>query len=62
MSDSAVLEWLRPYVEAKALDFVVVWKYREDPTSLRFIKWLGCCCSGSCGESIEDAKKLKSLS
>ncbi|XP_057749015.1 transcription factor bHLH90 isoform X1 [Arachis stenosperma] len=57
MSDSTVLEWLRPFVEAKAWDFVVVWKYGDDPTS--FIEWLGCCCSGSCGESIEDAKKLK---
>ncbi|QHN93085.1 hypothetical protein HN51_051866 [Arachis hypogaea] len=57
MSDSAVLECFRPFVEAKAWDFVVIWKYGDDPT--RFIEWLGCCCSGSCGESIEDAKKLK---
>jgi len=27
-----VVEFLRPFVETKAWDYVVVWKYGNDPT------------------------------
>ncbi|XP_058766328.1 transcription factor bHLH90-like [Vicia villosa] len=46
-----VVELLRPFVETKAWDYVVVWKYGNDPTS--FIEWMGCCC---CGGNIEKVK------
>lgn len=32
MSGMRVVEWLRPLVETKAWDYVVVWKYGNDPT------------------------------
>ncbi|GAU51247.1 hypothetical protein TSUD_187880 [Trifolium subterraneum] len=44
MSDIGVVQLLRPFVETKAWDYVVVWKYGNDPT--RFIEWMGCCCCG----------------
>ncbi|CAJ1940127.1 unnamed protein product [Sphenostylis stenocarpa] len=46
MSGLGVVEWLRPLVETNVWDYVVVWKYGDDPT--RFIEWIGCCCRGSC--------------
>ncbi|KAL5063209.1 hypothetical protein RYX36_024946 [Vicia faba] len=46
-----VAELLRPFVESKAWDYVVVWKYGNDPTS--FIEWMDCCC---CGGNIENEK------
>ncbi|XP_058746122.1 transcription factor ABORTED MICROSPORES-like [Vicia villosa] len=49
-----VVELLRPFVETKAWDYVVVWKYGNDPTS--FIEWMGCCC---CGGNIEKVKIKK---
>ncbi|XP_031740986.1 transcription factor ABORTED MICROSPORES isoform X4 [Cucumis sativus] len=39
------LEFLRPLVEIKLWDYCIVWKSRDDD-SLRFIDWVGCCCSG----------------
>ncbi|WJX87844.1 hypothetical protein P8452_69992 [Trifolium repens] len=44
MSDIGVVQLLRPFVETKAWDYVVVWKYGNDPS--RFIEWMGCCCCG----------------
>ncbi|KAL5165620.1 Transcription factor bHLH90 [Glycine soja] len=41
-----VVDWHRTLVKTSAWDYVVVWKYGDDPT--RFIEWVGCCCSGSC--------------
>lgn len=32
MSGLGVVEWLRPLVKTSAWDYVVVWKYGEDPT------------------------------
>ncbi|XP_023733905.1 transcription factor ABORTED MICROSPORES [Lactuca sativa] len=39
------LESLRPLTESKAWDYCVVWMFDDDPSG--FIKWIGCCCSGS---------------
>ncbi|RZB51970.1 Transcription factor bHLH90 [Glycine soja] len=44
--ESGVVDWHRTLVKTSAWDYVVVWKYGDDPT--RFIEWVGCCCSGSC--------------
>ncbi|KAK7317616.1 hypothetical protein RJT34_02005 [Clitoria ternatea] len=54
MSGLSVVEWLRPLVDTKAWDYVVVWKYGDDPT--RFIEWLGCCCRGSCSVNTDEVK------
>ncbi|XP_040867718.1 uncharacterized protein [Glycine max] len=43
---AGVVDWHRTLVKTSAWDYVVVWKYGDDPT--RFIEWVGCCCSGSC--------------
>ncbi|KAL2344331.1 hypothetical protein Fmac_005616 [Flemingia macrophylla] len=51
MSGFGVVEWLRPLVKTNAWDYVVVWKYGDDPT--RFIEWIGCCCRGSCSVNID---------
>ncbi|ESW25730.1 hypothetical protein PHAVU_003G060700 [Phaseolus vulgaris] len=50
MSGLGVVEWLRPLVETNIWDYVVVWKYGDDPT--RFIEWIGCCCRGSCSVNL----------
>ncbi|CAJ2636460.1 unnamed protein product [Trifolium pratense] len=44
MSNIDVVQLLRPFVQTKAWDYIVVWKYGNDPT--RFIEWMGCCCCG----------------
>ncbi|XP_027348131.1 transcription factor bHLH90-like [Abrus precatorius] len=54
MTGLGVVEWLRPLVETKAWDYVVLWKYGDDPT--RFFEWVGCCCRGSCNGNIEEVK------
>ncbi|CAK8561678.1 unnamed protein product [Lathyrus sativus] len=51
-----VVELLRPFIETEAWDYVVVWKYGNDPTS--FIEWLGCCC---CGGNIEKVKNKEEM-
>lgn len=38
MSGLGVVEWLRPLVETKAWDYVVVWKYGDDPTRYYYRK------------------------
>ncbi|KAK7386881.1 hypothetical protein VNO78_27228 [Psophocarpus tetragonolobus] len=50
----SLVEWLRPLVQTNAWDYVVVWKYGDDPT--RFIEWIGCCCRGSCSVNIDLVK------
>ncbi|KAK7361868.1 hypothetical protein VNO77_03957 [Canavalia gladiata] len=59
MSGLGVVEWLRPLVETKAWDYVVVWRYGDDPT--RFIEWVGCCCRGSCSGNIEEMKPKEEM-
>ncbi|KHN26876.1 Transcription factor ABORTED MICROSPORES [Glycine soja] len=54
MSGLGVVECLRPLVKTNAWDYVVVWKYGDDPT--RFIEWVGCCCRGSCSVNIDVVK------
>ncbi|XP_004509817.1 transcription factor bHLH90 isoform X2 [Cicer arietinum] len=56
MSGMRVVEWLRPLVETKAWDYVVVWKYGNDPT--RFIEWMGCCCGGGNIEHVKFEEKM----
>ncbi|XP_029128932.1 transcription factor bHLH90 [Cajanus cajan] len=51
MSGFGAVEWLRPLVKTNAWDYIVVWKYGDDPT--RFIEWIGCCCRGSCSVNID---------
>ncbi|KAI5419617.1 hypothetical protein KIW84_043690 [Lathyrus oleraceus] len=51
-----IVELLSPFVETKAWDYVVVWKYGNDPTS--FIEWMGCCC---CGGNIEKVKMKEEM-
>ncbi|QCD82286.1 transcription factor MYC2 [Vigna unguiculata] len=58
MSGLGVVHWLRPLVETNVWDYVVLWKYGDDPT--RFIEWIGCCCRGSCSMNIGvEAKEEK---
>ncbi|KAJ1423050.1 hypothetical protein SESBI_12633 [Sesbania bispinosa] len=59
MGSLGVVEWLRPLVETKGWDYVVVWKYGEDPS--RFIEWMGCCCRGSCSGNIEQVKPKEEM-
>ncbi|XP_054823606.1 transcription factor ABORTED MICROSPORES isoform X2 [Prosopis cineraria] len=42
--DAAAVEGFRTLTETKAWDYIVVWKYGDDPT--RFIEWMDCCCVG----------------
>ncbi|XP_061372343.1 transcription factor bHLH90 [Gastrolobium bilobum] len=59
MSGLRVVECLRPLVETKDWDYVVVWKYGDDPT--RFIEWMGCCCRGSCSGNIEQVNPKEQI-
>ncbi|KAI3970486.1 hypothetical protein MKX01_024133 [Papaver californicum] len=38
------VEWLRPLMRSKFWDYGVIWKLRNDATSV--MEWLGCCCGG----------------
>ncbi|KAL0538998.1 hypothetical protein IC582_023172 [Cucumis melo] len=49
-SFEGALEFLRPLVEIKLWDYCIVWKSRDDD-SLRFIDWVGCCCSGGVSDA-----------
>ncbi|KAI9125256.1 hypothetical protein K1719_003872 [Acacia pycnantha] len=51
----AAVEGFRTLTETKAWDYVVVWKYGDDPT--RFIEWMGCCCVGGCNGSKNEEEK-----
>ncbi|CAL0330971.1 unnamed protein product [Lupinus luteus] len=52
-----IVEFLRPLVHTKAWDFIVLWKYGNDPT--RYIEWMDCCCSGSCSEENIEQNVMK---
>ncbi|MCL7024333.1 hypothetical protein MKW94_011817 [Papaver nudicaule] len=45
------VEWLRPLMRSKFWDYGVVWKLRNDATSV--MEWLGCCCGGA-DDEIQD--------
>ncbi|XP_038692261.1 transcription factor bHLH90 isoform X2 [Tripterygium wilfordii] len=49
------VEWLRPFVDPSAWDYIVVWKLGDDPS--RFIEWVGCCCGGVCVNVKEEKKE-----
>ncbi|XP_051142108.1 transcription factor bHLH90-like isoform X2 [Andrographis paniculata] len=43
--EAAAMECLRPFVNAKPWEYIVVWILGDDPS--RFIQWGACCCSGA---------------
>ncbi|XP_028796238.1 transcription factor ABORTED MICROSPORES-like [Neltuma alba] len=53
--EAAAVEGFRTLTETKAWDYVVVWKYGDDPT--RFIEWMGCCCVGGCNGGKNEEEK-----